>query len=180
MQIPAWLVGLFYGTFVGLAALGCWAADVPGPLTIGPGRHPTWVNAAIGLGVGLAIVAATRVGERLPALARMNAEIARTVGPVGVPGAAWMATCSAVGEELLFRGFLLPWLGLGWSSVLFGAVHFTRDRALWPWVLFAMSVGLGLGALTVYTGDVLAAIVAHLTINYLNLLWLSQSRAPDA
>lgn len=64
------------------------------------------------------------------------------------------------GEELLFRGVLLPEVGLVWSSLVFGLLH-TGGRGTLAFGLWAAAMGAILGQLTVWTGGLTAAIVAH-------------------
>jgi hypothetical protein len=44
----------------------------------------------------------------------------------------------------------------------------------WHWTLFAGLLGLAFAQGTLVTGDLTAAIVAHFTVNYFNLLALEE------
>ena len=82
---------------------------------------------------------------------------------------ALATAAAAVSEELFFRGLLLPWLGLVVSSLLFGAVHLVGGgRARWTWALAATLLGLALGEVTVCTGSLAGALVAHVLVNLVN------------
>ncbi len=84
------------------------------------------------------------------------------------------ALVAPVGEELFFRGLLLPGLAgrygtapsLFATAILFGAVHYGFPSSVAPAVL----AGLVLGGLTAKTGSVLPAIAAHIGNNGLILL----------
>ncbi len=80
-----------------------------------------------------------------------------------------LAVASGVAEELLFRGALLPWIGLAASSLVFGAFHFVPTRTLAPWALWATLMGLLLGLVYEETGSLVGPIVAHAAINAVNL-----------
>ena len=67
-----------------------------------------------------------------------------------------------------FRGAMLPSLGLHVSSIAFGVMHFPMRRELWPWTVFALVIGYGLGILTLASGHIVGAVVAHILINWLN------------
>jgi membrane protease YdiL (CAAX protease family) len=95
-------------------------------------------------------------------------------------GLAPLALSAAVGEELLFRGAMLPTLTptlgaagavLG-SGLTFGLLHFPRTRELAPWTATAALMGVVFGLLYAVTGEVLAPVVAHALINYENLHFL--------
>lgn len=81
----------------------------------------------------------------------------------------WLALLSGLGEELLFRGWLLHDSGLWISSLMFGLIHIPPNRDWWFWPIFATAVGLVFGLLTLTSGTILWAVLAHAGINYLNL-----------
>ncbi len=71
-------------------------------------------------------------------------------------------------EELLFRGVLLesllnwgPWMAVLMSGTAFGAAHLIPRRQLWPFGIWAAWQGVLLGALYVWTGDLLANVIVH-------------------
>ena len=74
-----------------------------------------------------------------------------------------------MGEELLFRGALQPLLGFWITAALFGLLHGGTAPRFRSWALFALASGLLLGGLAVYTDNLLAPMLCHLTINYFNL-----------
>jgi len=74
-----------------------------------------------------------------------------------------------LGEEMLFRGLLQPAIGIVWSSLIFGLLHVGPDRRYAPWTLMAIGMGFAFGGLHYYTGNLLAPILAHFTINHFNL-----------
>lgn len=138
---------------------------------------------SVGALVGVAAVGATRALARRTQWGRaMHTTLRESVleleGDRTAP--AVIALASAVGEELLFRGALLPTLAgfvgtafavIG-SAILFGLVHVPSSRALVPWTLTACVMGVVFGALYVATGEVLAPIAAHAVINHENLHFL--------
>lgn len=90
-----------------------------------------------------------------------------------------LALASSIGEELLFRGALYPWLGLWPQALLFAALHIGPGKRFIPWTLMALCIGLLFGLLVQFTGDIGAAITAHFTINYLNLRFIVGHSLPD-
>lgn len=89
----------------------------------------------------------------------------------------WLAAASAVGEEIFFRGAMMDAWGLLPSSLVFALLHLPPRRSLWPWTASAALLGLSLGALTLATGNLGAAVLAHFTINALNMAYIT--RRPD-
>lgn len=132
-------------------------------------------DVGLGLAAGLAGVAASRwLTRRTAAGERLARALAAALGPLSARECLVLALASGVGEEALFRGAAQPSLGLLGASLLFGAVHFSPRRELWPWSLLAVVAGLGLGVLFEATGNLVAPIVAHATLNAINLRLLAR------
>ncbi len=79
-----------------------------------------------------------------------------------------IALLSGASEEFFFRGVLMPEIGLGLSSVLFGLLHAVN----WIYVAWAALTGAGLGLLATHGGSLVAPVVAHVTFNFGALLVL--------
>ena len=73
---------------------------------------------------------------------------------------AAIGVAAGVGEELFFRGVLQPEVGLVTASVIFGLLH-TGGRGTLVFGVWVACMGAALGALAVWTGGLLAPIVAH-------------------
>lgn len=78
----------------------------------------------------------------------------------------FVAVLAGVTEELLFRGVLQPWWGLGWSNVAFGLVHSVTPT----YALLAGGVGLYLGWILELSHNLLAPTLAHGLYDYLAFL----------
>ncbi len=130
-------------------------------------------SAGMGLGAALLIIVTTRAcATRYAWAQRLHLDLR----PFAQGLAPWqvvvIAGCSSLGEELLFRGLLQPWLGLLPAAVLFGALHQVRGPARWVWVTWATAVGLLFGAMFQATGSLIGPIIAHALVNAVNLLFL--------
>ena len=90
------------------------------------------------------------------------------------------ALLSGFAEELFFRGAVQGTWGVWVATALFAALHTGRERGLWVWTVFAAVAGLAFGGLTILTGNLLAAIVAHCIVNAVSLTRLARrgERAP--
>lgn len=180
-KMPAGAVIFFYAILGGIALLlGSLAFDVN---VFRPFPDVPQVPAralAIGMALGLVTVIVSKVLDRYFEWSRaMTRTLKDILGPITQTDALILAVASSVGEELLFRGLLLPKLGLVASSVIFGLVHGLSPgtpgqmaetmKRFFPLVVAATVMGFAFGWVVEYTGDILAAVVAHFTINFLNL-----------
>lgn len=88
----------------------------------------------------------------------------------------WLGLLPGLSEELLFRGVMLPALGLNLtavviSSVLFGVLHLS-GAGQWPYVVWATIVGFALGYCALITGNLVVPVVAHIITNLISsFLW---------
>lgn len=76
----------------------------------------------------------------------------------------WIALSAAIGEELFFRGFLQPRIGIVASAVLFGLLHMSYGVPLQ--VFIPLLFGFLLSFLVVYTRSLVPAMVAHFCYNF--------------
>lgn len=128
---------------------------------------------AAGLGFGLIVVALSRWSvQRFAWARRLHRELRPFACGLDRTGIVVLALLSALGEELLFRGLLQPWMGLWPQALLFGLVHQMPGPSRWIWVSWALCVGLVLGVLFEATGSLLGPIAAHALVNGLNLQFL--------
>ncbi len=166
--LPVLLFYLFMSA--GAYVLATWLIDVP-PWHVAEEAIPIYYTVAIGAGIGITVVAIDALIDHFfaPAkkLTQLFEQLIQEWSGIDILIAA---LCSAVAEELLFRGFLLPWIGWLASSLIFGALHWAgwKDR-MWIWTVMATIMGFAFAAITLWTGSILAAIVAHFTINYFNM-----------
>ena len=136
-------------------------------------KPPYWSHVLASIGIGLVLVALSRVGVRVwSSVAGAATELARLLGPLTTGQALLLALFSSVAEELLFRGALWPHLGLVGTTCLFALVHVIPRRALWFYPIFAGVAGLLLGVLREGSESVIPPILTHFVINALNLMWL--------
>jgi membrane protease YdiL (CAAX protease family) len=132
-----------------------------------------------GIALGLGVVALSRVAVARTIWAReLHTSFKHVIGPVTAREIVILALASAVGEELLFRGALLPWIGLAPQAVLFALLHIGPGRRFLPWTASALGMGLACGVLAKVTGDLGGVIAAHFTINFANLRYIARTDLP--
>jgi membrane protease YdiL (CAAX protease family) len=127
------------------------------------------------------------VNSDRPTLRALRSQVDRLIDEIfpaaSVGQIALVAALAGVGEELLFRGVLqtivgwwtTPVVGLVISGLLFGLAHALSK------VYFSLAtvIGLYLGGLTWYFGDLVAPIVAHGVYDFVALLYLCRARARE-
>jgi membrane protease YdiL (CAAX protease family) len=176
---PFWLAWAVYLPMAAFAALWAyWTRGSVLSLDQAPWLSPDRRFAAIfglvlGLGIAVATVASTRLLVSRTAWAR-ELHLTLRAALLGLPAGrvAQLALLSSVSEELLFRGALMPTLGLWGSSLLFGVLHVSPRGTYFAWALWALVMGLLFGALFAASGTLLAPILAHALINYENMQYI--------
>lgn len=166
---------VFYGL---MSVLGLWLMgfdDMPVAERVfgtaaGPdGTDHTLRDTGIGAAAGLAVVLITFLTRNLAPVRKLSEELASVLGRPGTGAIAVLAVTSAIGEELFFRGALQSLIGFWPTVLIFGLVHGGTAKRFRMWAIFATLAGVLLGWLTVYTGNLLAATLCHMTVNYWNL-----------
>jgi uncharacterized protein len=174
-----WILGV-YGGLTLLAILvsaGRGDADI---IRLDESRAPWWYAAsvAIGLLLALLIVATTRWVARFSWGQALQRDFRSLLGDASGREILILAGASAIGEELLFRGALVPWIGVVPQAVLFALLHVGPRRRHLLWTGWAFAMGAVLGIMAVVMGDVLGAVVAHFAINFANLHYIVRGPTP--
>lgn len=141
----------------------------------------------LGLGIAVGITAASSLVYRLWPAYRQSADfyLQLVLKPLVLPDLLWLGLLPGMSEELLFRGVMLPAVGLNATgliatSLLFGVLHLS-GRQQWPYVVWATMVGLLLGFSALATGNLLVPIIAHIVTNWLSsYLWKLDHKQAEA
>lgn len=128
----------------------------------------------VGTGLGVGISAASAVAYQLWGAYRASANryLNLVLSSLTLPDLIWLGLLPGMSEELLFRGVMLPAIGLNvWgvviSSLCFGVLHFSGIQH-WSYVVWATVIGAILGASALATGNLLVPIVAHIVTNLIS------------
>lgn len=135
----------------------------------------------LGIGVGLLITLLSGIAYRVwqPYRKSVDYYLELVLKPLAWPDLLWLGLLPGLSEELLFRGVMLPALGLDHlavigSSVCFGILHLSGSQQ-WPYVIWATIVGIILGYSALWSGNLLVPIVAHMITNWISsCLWKIQ------
>ncbi len=134
----------------------------------------------LGVGVGLGVVILTRILRRVSKSARdLEEQLGAAIGHPSPGLIFWMALFSSIGEEAFFRGAMQPVLGLTITAIIFGLLHGFFLPKWWFWTVFALAIGFAFGQMFESTGNLLAPIGAHFTINLLNLYAITRPKAEE-
>lgn len=143
----------------------------------------TGLDLGIGIALGLGLTGLSSIVYAVWGTYRESADFYLTMvlKPLAVPDMIWLGILPGLSEELLFRGVMLPALGLDpigivLSSLCFGVLHMTNVQQ-WPYAVWATAVGILLAFTMVETGNLFIPIIAHITTNFVSgLSWKLQAR----
>ena len=135
----------------------------------------------LGIALGLTITGLSSLAYRFFPFYRKSANyyLEIVLKPLALPDLIWLGLLPGLSEELLFRGVMLPALGLDHfavvvSSICFGILHLSGSGQ-WAYVAWATIVGVILGYSAFLSGNLLIPIVAHIVTNLLSsYLWKIQ------
>jgi membrane protease YdiL (CAAX protease family) len=172
------------GGLVVLALLLGWLLSQP------PLEHFAWDPwaALIGVAATVPVVGVALLMLRWPIgpLARIKQFTETVLVPILLPCSLMdllaIATLAGVGEEMLFRGVfqgvLSRWAGVGvgltLASILFGVLH----AITFTYAVLAALAGAFLGALWLWTGNLLVPIIVHTLYDFVLLVHLIYFHQP--
>ncbi len=166
--------------YLGLASAGVAWSNLRGDATVWrvPSRQTPEVFLGIvaGILIGLGFVFASRFATHRYEWGRaLHRDLRALLGPLPGGEIVVLAAASALGEEIFFRGALLPAIGLLGSSVIFALLHIGPKLRFLPWTFSSLVAGLMFGQLFLWAGDLTGPVVAHFTVNALNLRYLAST-----
>ena len=137
----------------------------------------------LGLSIGLGITGASAIAYEVWPGYRKSADmyLHLVLEPLTWGDLIWMGLLPGLSEELLFRGVMLPAIGLNvygvvFSSLCFGVLHLSGLQQ-WPYVAWATVIGTVLAMSALLSGNLLVPILAHTTTNLVaSLFWKVQNR----
>ncbi len=145
----------------------------------------TLVDCGVGIALGFGLTGLSSIVYAVWADYRSSADLylAMVLKPLELPDLIWLGILPGLSEELLFRGVMLPAVGLDpigiiLSSICFGVLHMS-DLQQWRYAVWATLVGMLLAFTMVETGNLLVPILAHITTNFVSgLSWKLKYNTP--
>jgi membrane protease YdiL (CAAX protease family) len=175
---PLWHLVLAEGIFVVIAAVIIYFRHSTAAISF---VLPAGVQAVVGVLAGAILGVLTGVVVlRTP----LRGSVVRGVLPLRpVTATVWSIVvtglAAGVGEELLFRAALVPWIGLWWAALLFGIAHSGTARlqdgvslGKVAYLIAAVAMGVVLGVLYQRAG-LLSSMSAHASFDVGTLLVLA-------
>jgi len=145
-----------------------WRWEGKGPFA-GPG-----LGLLLGFGVGISFVLGSRFSTHRYEWGRaLHQELRARLGPMTNFEIFLLAGASSLGEEIFFRGALFPATGIWLSSLIFALLHVGPKLRFLPWTVASFVAGVAFCLLFKWSGDLSGPVVAHFTVNLLNLRYLS-------
>lgn len=134
----------------------------------------------LGLGVAFFIIILCILGRFFTKwMYNVEIELKKHIGNLYFHDILIIGFLSGTAEEFLFRGLLQPTLGILWTSIIFAILHFPSKKILIFYPIFAMIMSIILGYITIINhGSIISAIVAHVTINIVNLYRINEIESP--
>lgn len=166
--------GLVLALYLALGAAGLVWSTLRGNPNVWrvPGREEPEIllGALAGVLLGLGIVFASRLAAHRFEWARaLHRDFRARLGPLPDSEIVVLAGASSIGEEVFFRGALLPVTGLVLSSAIFALLHVGPRLRHLPWTISSFLAGLTFGQLFLWSGDLGGPVLAHFAVNFLNL-----------
>jgi hypothetical protein len=156
---------LIYSRFIAQRRRG--AAD-----GLGLGREGIiWRNIALGLLIFAIIVTLELIVSLIGQVA--GTTISTNVDQIFAAAPVWFlvfsATLAPISEEVLFRGLMVPRLGIVVSALIFAAMHASYNSTFGVEVVAALVFGLIAGYAFRKTGSLYPSMIAHVLVNALTV-----------
>jgi membrane protease YdiL (CAAX protease family) len=133
-----------------------------------------WSSLFSGIAIGLGLVYLSRLALHRYEWARdLHREFRGLLGPLEPGEIVVLALASSIGEEMFFRGALMPVVGVFVSSLVFALLHIGPRARHLPWTVGSFAAGILFSAIFLWTGDLTGAVAGHFTVNLLNLRYVT-------
>src|SRR5439155_26667986 len=103
----------------------------------------------------------------------LHRDLRGLLGPLPDSEIVVLSLASSMGGQIFFRGAMMPVVGLSLSSGIFALLHIGPKVRFLPWTISSLIAGLMFGQLFLWSGDLTGPVVAHFTVNFLNLRYLA-------
>lgn len=112
--------------------------------------------------------------DAFPSYRRLKMTFAQIFKGLNFPQVFLLAALSSIGEELLFRGALQPFLGVWFTALIFAVLHVDPDGRSMIWTCWALIGGIVMGFAVQTTGSLWPAILIHFGVNLISIRRVSR------
>ena len=131
------------------------------------------------LRIGVVAIAFLTLGQFLledafPSYRRLKMTFAQIFKGLNLWQVVLLALLSSVGEELLFRGAMQPFLGVWFTAAIFAIMHVDPDGRSAIWTCWALIGGIIMGLAVKVTGSLWPAIFIHFGVNLISIRRVSR------
>lgn len=179
MRSPGLSKVVAFYLLMGSLGLAARPAGHVAPVALWPAGGPLRLceSIALGLCVGLLLALASRLAAAyVPAVSRLAESFRERLAGCSALHMFAVSLLGGMSEELVFRGVVQPSVGLLLTAAIFGAMHVGPSPTCWCWAAMAAVAGLVFGGLSTVSGALVAPIVAHVTVNFVNFRHLAARR----
>ncbi len=146
-------------------------------LTLLEGNFSWFSQVCVGCVYGILIAVIGWKIVELPILQPTKTFFVNLITPLrlSLPEIVFISFCAGVGEEILFRGAIQPFLGILLTAVIFVAIHGYLNPSNWRITIYGFFMTfaiVGIGIMTDYFG-LLSSVIAHMMIDIILLYKLS-------
>ncbi len=107
--------------------------------------------------------------DAFPSYRRLKMTFAQIFKGLNFAQVAMLALLSSVGEEILFRGAIQPFLGVWFTAAIFAILHVDPEGRSYIWTLWALIGGIVMGLAVKVTGSLWPAIWIHFGVNLISI-----------
>jgi membrane protease YdiL (CAAX protease family) len=161
-------ISYFVMAFIGLEISWWWHHNTKA-LFLTPAHNFEKAIAIIFCAVCFLVIAQKGLEIWVPSYRQFLNSLAKLLGQFSILECIWLAFCSSMGEEILFRSAIQPFLGIWITSFLFGALHLDEEGRITVWTIWAIIAGLILGSTMVVTGSIWPPVIIHFLVNLIGI-----------
>lgn len=112
--------------------------------------------------------------DAFPSYRRLKMTFAQIFKGLSFWQVVFLAALSSVGEEILFRGAIQPFLGVWFTAGIFALLHVDPEGRSYIWTLWALIGGIVMGLAVQATGSLWPAIFIHFGVNLISIRRVSR------
>jgi uncharacterized protein len=148
------------------------------------GVEPFWKQILVGISLGISSAAVAHFVLSMPFMRTVSAKYVNMFSQfkLGWNEILFVSFCAGMGEEILFRGAIQPFIGIILTSIVFVAIHGYLNPKEWRISVYGIAltgVICALGYATAHIG-ILSAIIAHFMIDVWLLHLLQREEATES